>query len=424
MALELRTISFNHDVTQATTSALNIRRNKDFEVLVPEYDRSQPRPATEQCAAYAIDATRNQPVFVRCAFSRAGADSAAWEVRANGGGVLGALDPQGVAFAGGAGVATIDMPLAHRSFVSVGRHTVTWQWECRVQGALSWQPLVSTAHCIYLVLSTPPAPWTQTFADRHNPWTDLLDHSCVIAAGTKNEMNAAIAHVKAINGHYALRYDILQGRHRYGYRNTGNAFDLTNWIAYVLNGAPPGSPIFCPGTGESFLDYHIVNCYDCAASLALMGKSVGTRLDYYFHGPFGYLNIVVPIGRGRCNHPFYGCVANDPVKPPDDTLRSRFGNHAYTKLVGQTNFDACMKQWLSWLAQFFLKLLMFLVWLIILILTFGLVNRTDLLERAHGWLVNLSQTDYDKATIDTSTPAEAAVATGSPAAQVLEFRVT
>lgn len=424
MAIELRTISFNHDVTQATTSALNIRRNKDFEVLVPEYDKSQPRPATQQCAAYAIDATHNQPVFVRCTFARTGAGGASWEVRATGGGVLGSLDARAFSFAGGAAAATVDFPLAHRSFVAIGRHVVTWQWECRAQGAQSWQPLDSTSHCIYLVLSIPPAPWTQTYSDRHNPWTDLLDHSCVIAAGAKSEMNAAIAHVKAINANYPLRYDIVQGRHRYGYRNTGNAFELTNWIAYVLNGAPPGSPIFCLGTGEAYLDYRIVNCYDCAASLAVMGKSVGARLDYYFHGPFGYLNFVVPIGRGRCNNPFYGCTSNNPVRPADDAARTGFGNHAYTKLAGQNNFDACMKRWLSCIEQIILFIVLFIVWLIIFIFTFGLVNRSDLLEQARGWLVNMSQTQYDRVTIDTSTPAEAASAGGTPAAQVLDFRTT
>jgi len=424
MALELRSITFDHDPSQSATSALNIRRNKDFEVLIPEYDVTQPRPPTQQCAAYAIDATGGQAVFVRCVFRRAPADTEHWHVRATGGDVLGRLDSQAVTFPKAAVDVTVDLPLTHRTFAAVGRHLPVWHWECRPAGSPIWQPLATTFHCIYLLQSVPPAPWSQTFADRHNPWTDLLDHSCVIADGTTREMDAAIAHVKAINSNYGLRYDIVSGADRYGFAVSGDAFDLTDWIAFVLNGNPPGSPIFCQGTGEAYLNFDIVNCYDCAASLALMGKSVGARLDYYFHQPFGLLNFVLPIGRGKCNNPFYGCTGNDPIRGVDDATRTGFGNHAYTKLAGQNNFDACMRQWLSCLTQIILSVVMFLLWLIILILTFGTVSRTDLLERAHGWLVNLQQPSYDQITIDTSTPAEAVFAGGSPVQQVLDFQVT
>jgi len=48
---------------------------------------------------------------------------------------------------------------------------------------------------------------------------------------------------------------------------------------------------------------------------------------------------------------------------------------------------------------------------LLLIITFGLVNRFDLLDRAQGWLINnMTQADYNTATIDTSTPPEAAAA--------------
>src|SRR5262249_51130235 len=156
----------------------------------------------------------------------------------------------------------------------------------------------------------------------------------------------------------------------------------------------------------------------------LMGKAVGAHLDYYFHGPFGYLQFVQPIGRGKCNNPFYGCIANDPVRGVDDTTRTRFGNHAYTKANGQNNFDACIRQSLSWIEQLIVSILYFILWLIILIVTLGTVNRIDLLERGQGWLVNMAQPDYDSTTIDTSTPAEAASAAGgAPVLCTLDFAI-
>jgi hypothetical protein len=422
MALTLRTINFNHDPHSATTSALNIRRNRDFEVALPEYDSNVPRPARRQCAAYALRPTRNQTVFVRCRFEHLPATETVFEVKATGGGVLGEIGPRVVAF-GGATSATVDFPLSNRSFTAVGRRDVTWQWWYRTRGG-TWQALVATSHRIYLVLDLPATPWTQTFADRRNPWTDLLDHACVIAAGRRDELNVSVALTKAIYSNYRLRYDIVSGAPRYGFGGMTGSFRMTEWIQYVLEQVPPAGNTFCSGSGAAYNDFWIVNCYDAAASLGLMGKVTGARLDYHFHQPFGYLRFVRPIGRGKCNNPFYRCTGDTPIRGVDDASRTRFGNHAYTRLQSRNNFDACMKEWLSLFAQLILMLIYFIIWLVLLLLSFGTVNRTDLLARATGWLVNMSQSAYNAATNDTSTPAEAAAAGGSPVLCALDFRVT
>ena len=421
MPIALRTILFNHDVANPATSALNIRKNKDFETARPEYDSGIARAPADQCAAYAIATTRNRAVKVRCTFELKGGSKTSFEVKATGGGVLGNLDPRVVSFAGGS-TATVDFPLDHRSFAAIGRHDVTWQWSVRVGGGPFWQPLVTTSHRIYLLLDVPCPPWSQTFADKHNPWTDLLDHTCAIASNRRKDLDAAIDLVKAIYGDYSLRYDIVSGAPRYGFGGTSGSFRMTSWIAWVLLGNPPSSPTFCQGSGESYNDNWIVNCYDAAASLGLMGRCMGVDLQYHFHQPFGFLRYVQPIGRGRCNNPFYGCWSNLPAVGPDDQ-RSAFGNHAYTKLRGQNDFDACMKQWLSWIEQLILTIIYYILWLLILILTLGLVDAHYLLDRAQGWLVNMAQADYDATVIDTSTPGEAAFAGGVPVFCALDFSV-
>jgi hypothetical protein len=154
MPLVLKTLTFDHDLSGATTSALNIRRNKDFETALPEYDSAIPRNAQEQCAAYAIAPTRNQAVFVRCVFELPA--NTGFEVKASGGGVLGDLDAKAVG-PSSAGTVTVDFPLAHRTFTAVGRHDVSWQWWARPQGTQNWQALVSTSHRIYLLLEVPSA---------------------------------------------------------------------------------------------------------------------------------------------------------------------------------------------------------------------------------------------------------------------------
>ncbi len=420
MALALNTITFNHDPFSASTSALNIRRNKDFEVPVPEYDAAVPQTPAESCAAYAKQETTGQPVFVRVELTKTGPGNPHFEVRAQGGGLLGALDAQAVSFTGGAVSQTADFLLSHRNFSRIARQDVTWQWQFRQQGNPSWQPLAVTSHRIYVVLKVPPAPWTQALADKRNPWTDLLDFCCQIAAGKKNAPAAAESVTKKVHTGYSLRYDIDSGSPRYDFWQTGNSFNLTNWINYVLKGNPPANPIFCNGSAEQYKDYWIVNCYDCAASSALMAKVLGADSDYYYHDPFGYLKYVEPIGRGKCNNPFYGCSGGNPAVGPDDQ-RTSFGNHAYQKLNGSKNYDACMREWLSP----FMKLLLILLWLIILIATLGLLNVKSLLNRASGWLVDLTQATYNARTIDTSQPFEAnEAAGGTQTLQTLQFSIT
>src|SRR5262245_23689390 len=130
MALALKTITFNHDLGSATTSALNIRKNKDFETALPEYDSAIPRTGREQCAAYSFATTKSQAVFVRCVVAMASGAPATVEIRASGGGVLGSLDAVTVNIPGTADV-IVDLPLNHRTFSAVGIHDVTWNWEWR-----------------------------------------------------------------------------------------------------------------------------------------------------------------------------------------------------------------------------------------------------------------------------------------------------
>ena len=69
------------------------------------------------------------------------------------------------------------------------------------------------------------------------------------------------------------------------------------------------------------------------------------------------------------------------------------------------------------------RLWLIILWFIILIITFGLVNLQSLLDRADGWLVDLAQSDYNSIVVDVSQPFEAAANGGSPALQNLQFRV-
>jgi hypothetical protein len=108
MSLELTTITFNHDPSSTSNSAMNVRRNKDFEIPIPEHDRANPRTPRESSAAYAIAETAETTVFIRVTFRIPSPSNPTYEVQATGGDVLGQLDPIQVMFTELATSQTVD----------------------------------------------------------------------------------------------------------------------------------------------------------------------------------------------------------------------------------------------------------------------------------------------------------------------------
>ena len=128
---------------------------------------------------------------------------------------------------------------------------------------------------------------------------------------------------------------------------------------------------------------------------------------YCVHQPFGYLQYVELIGRGKSNNPASGCLGTPAVGPDDP--RTYFNYNAYLKLNTRC-YDASMREFVSPAVSGALKALYY----VILLVTGGLVNLTFLLDRADGWLVDLEQPDYNGRVIDVSQPFEAAAAGGAP----------
>ena len=85
-----------------------------------------------------------------------------------------------------------------------------------------------------------------------------------------------------------------------------------------------------------------INCYDQASGVFSLGRLLGIGVEYRYMKPFGYINTVNLVGEGNCNNPFYPLTAGGKIAGADDVYpdRSGFGNHAFAKYGGNI-YDAC-----------------------------------------------------------------------------------
>ncbi|MBN1304233.1 MAG: hypothetical protein JXA13_07345 [Anaerolineales bacterium] len=413
MSLQLNSIEFNFDKSSGTVDALNLRINKDYILPTPEFLSTKPRRLEQSCAAYAISETKGKSIYIKVNFKlpAAGPQEQTYQVRAMGGGILGMLPETIVTFQANTPSRTQFIELKNRRFKAIGKHDVRWEWSCRAalqenNGRYTWdiwKPLAQSNHRVFILLHPPAVPWTNGLNQTSNAWSELLEICCQIAGGCKDEASALKALTKSVNADYKLKYDIELGKGRYTLAFTQREFQLSKWITQVLQGKALTvlNNTYLPGTKEEYNEALIVNCEDCGLSLAIMAAVLGIPAETHFHFPFGYLHYVEPIGRGKCNDPFYYQAAGHtkvrklrPAKGKD-SARTFFQYHIYA-CHDSRYYDACMKEWLPAGA----RLALLLVWGLLSLITLG--QASAFRERALGWLVSLTRNEYTKSVIDTS----------------------
>jgi hypothetical protein len=144
------------------------------------------------------------------------------------------------------------------------------------------------------VLEEPKLPWKQQpNTDNQNPWTDALDYACTWASGQQNQIDAATAITKQINGSLGLVYDNTFGASAYTTFNPAK-FELTQFLAYLTSGTGLGN---------------IVNCTDCATFTTTFSNLVGCDLHASKMGSnFGFdLTPFRGIGAAVFGCPGFGC---------------------------------------------------------------------------------------------------------------------
>lgn len=298
---------------------MNITIQYTNRVEIPEWKSGHTLP-DESPAAYAIDETRGQQVTVVAEFGSLSTFPVTVEVKADGGGVLGALPPEIVHLHGGPS-GPVHFKLVNHTIGARGIEVqnITWNWKWRPVGATQWQNLRSTNHRIYVVLKEPTGSWQQGADYTQYPWTKALDYACssAWAGGNFNAPGAAGSTTRTVNMFSGLRYDIARGASVYTAGN-GPEFYLSAFLMY-LDGAW--------GNGN------IVNCTDCASIVTTFSNLVGCDLHASTMGKGrGFkLTDFDAIGPGSWGVPFNGSFSYHEV--------------AWTGAGGSSDniYDACLK---------------------------------------------------------------------------------
>ena len=232
------------------------------------------------------------------------------------GGLASSGSPVTVSFSGGIG--TADFPV-NSPPAAVARALFTWDWKQKT--GMTVAEMGSTGeHRLYVLLGAPQAP-------QATPWVGALEVATKLAQGETTAAGATRKVWSELYNNAGGSYDTVGGAPRYTAGGHSDNFNLTLFLS-----------------NYAATSIGVVNCYDMGKSVVVFANALGAGTEYTYTGPFGYLNLVKPIGKGWANNPFYdgGFGSANPVVNGDWSFsdgRTSFGNHAFSRLGGQI-FDA------------------------------------------------------------------------------------
>lgn len=343
MHLRLKAIKFNHDSASANVDALNIRRNENQPVDVPEWSNVSADPA-DSPAVYARRETQGKTITIHANFSgdlveevfiRAIDPHTHHDLPVNGnlssielqllqsvtpqseGNVLGQVRSTAVRISRGeTGFQSFVLDNIHIGNTGIGVDDIVWRWQFSVVEPGHWIDFAVTTHRIYTILSMPGPPWRTNChgpSNFHPLWTDVLDHACAWAAGATNPDIAAEMITQRIHdlGPSTIRY-------------TGSAF-YTNAATFHCNS-------FLERLAGQIGRGKRVNCDDCATIVSTFANAVGCNLSQM---------CIRPVGQN-----FFGLKPHFRIGIPRLKNRSFFHHEVASEgKCGEEDevFDACLR---------------------------------------------------------------------------------
>ncbi len=322
MSIVLSAIQFNHDHRSKTSSALNVRKNANEFLSVPEWKRNLSYRPEDSVAVYSIKETQGSTLTIKAEFIRKDSSVSSVQIRAiqapkpslpwwirflphpdllwpqpryyknyndfltyityknyfqfwqawlvTSSNVLGEVKPRVITFLNNdnSGMQSFELQNVRLSSRGVNISNVEWLWQYRIHSTDPWLDIAITRHRIYSVLSLPTEPWKQNPYRRDNTallWTEVLDFACHWASGSMARLGATRSITRAINelGDSIIEYGCPIGSHEM-YSNTPlNIFNCSAIIERLRGDI---------GNGR------YVNCTDCASMVSTFANSIGCDL--------------------------------------------------------------------------------------------------------------------------------------------------
>jgi hypothetical protein len=319
MAVVVSEIQFNLGPGSA---AVNLRRNRDEVVEVPEWRLGRSFAPEDSPVAYVLDELSGAPLTIRGRFARTDPSIGSVFIRAipaaqvqvpwwvqnllppdllwpfrpfftsyidflnynnyklfydlwqafagTDSNVLGEVKPRLIEFGpnGLSELVSLELGNVRLANRGAGVQNINWLWQFRLPSDFIWRNIGQTSHRVYSTISRPTAPWLEQPFDETNtqlPWTDVLDVSCVWASGALSSLEVAERITLSVFelGSGLIEYGCPIGAHEM-YANTPlNFFDCTAFLAR-LSGLPGNGPY--------------VNCTDCATIVSTFANIMGSDL--------------------------------------------------------------------------------------------------------------------------------------------------
>ncbi|MGB3477757.1 MAG: S8 family peptidase [bacterium] len=333
-------VAFNYDENSTNKDAINIRKDPDNVVEIPEWKMGEDLisdPERNDPAAYVMS---NDSIRVMASFilRPGGIESVDLKAEiANPENSLGNLEWKNVEFLGivSKGVTInnipgfVDFTTEKGTGNSVNREEITWKWKVKnLQEVTGQNPLSlnTVKPCtIYTILAEPKPPWE--IAGPYQVWSKALQYACDWARDVTSLEDAGIRITSTVYGDIGFVYDIWQGESHFGGLDN---FKLSQFIEEHLT-------IFTP---------FIANCYDAAHIVCTFNSALGSASKFMFIDVISQLqNCIDPAGVAilPTNNPFGEDTTGEPEPHiHHDGRHGQFFNHAYAEITG-TVFDATLR---------------------------------------------------------------------------------
>ena len=327
----LESIFFNHDSSNHIADAIDVRKNFEEKIHVPEWKKG--------AKSYPATYIKNKSVNVRAIFSAAPKVTIAEIEAFKGFGSLGDLKLFPVSFkidkkSGNLNLGEAYFQVRHPTPNEIKVFFQEWVWYLRYVFPRNYSEdshIGNSRNKIFVILAAPQNPWGTSIHSQ--PWTDVLDLVCAWTHGETNPEGAAA--------------EITHHIHH----NIGGYYDGSSFYTQEENGMTTGA-FYLTRFLKSIPYVDKVDCRDTAKALVTFANVIGCDLNFRKSSGFGsLLHEIKLIGRKtyepiKFEYHCFGSVGDKVFDPcfQTDVFENSQKKHRFTQLETNILWDDYVKK--------------------------------------------------------------------------------